>query len=197
MQLSLQIVYISGMGKAQKDIQTIQHRNMWGEWTFTFEGNTLCGLRFSGSGESSIVPSSVKACAYATPDTDIPLKRSTTKAYNNVVKELNQYLAGKITEFTVPIAIHGTEFQVSVLEATRKIPYGKTWTYKQVAEAIGHPNAERAVGNTLHNNPLQVIIPCHRVVTSKGKIGGYALGTDLKRRLLCMEGAIQNELELE
>ena len=164
------------MGKAQKDIQTIQHRNMWGEWTFTFEGNTLCGLRFSGSGESSIVPSSVKACAYATPDTDIPLK---------------------ITEFSVPITIHGTEFQVSVLEATRKIPYGKTWTYKQVAEAIGHPNAERAVGNTLHNNPLQVIIPCHRVVTSRGKIGGYALGTDLKRRLLCMEGAIQNELELE
>ena len=123
--------------------------------------------------------------------------RATAKAYNNVVKELNQYLAGKITEFTVPIAIHGTEFQVSVLEATRKIPYGKTWTYKQVAEAIGRPNAERAVGNTLHNNPLQVIIPCHRVVTSKGKIGGYALGTDLKRRLLCMEGAIQNELELE
>ena len=76
MQLSLQIVYISGMGKAQKDIQTIQHRNMWGEWTFTFEGNTLCGLRFSGSGESSIVPSSVKACAYATPDTDIPLTLS-------------------------------------------------------------------------------------------------------------------------
>jgi methylated-DNA-[protein]-cysteine S-methyltransferase len=113
------------------------------------------------------------------------------------VKELNLYLAGKLQEFSVPIQIPGTEFQVQVFEAVRNIPYGKTWTCKQVAEAIGHPKAERAVGNALHNNPLQVIIPCHRVVTSRGKIGGYTLGTDLKRRLLCMEGAIQNELDLE
>ena len=184
------------MAQAKPGILTIRHRNMWGQWSFSFEGNLLCGLRFSGADEA-IVPSSVKACAYATPDNDVPLPRSTAKAYNNVVKELNLYLAGKLQKFTIPIKLSGTKFQMSVLEATMDIPYGKTWTYKQVAEIIGHPKAERAVGNALHTNPLQVIIPCHRVVTSRGKIGGYALGTDLKRRLLCMEGAIQNELELE
>ena len=184
------------MKKPEMDILTIKHRNMWGEWTFSFEGDLLCGLRFSGADEA-IVPSSVKACAYATPDSSTTLPRTTSKAYNNVVRELNQYLSGKIKKFTVPIKLTGTKFQMNVLEAIMDIPYGKTWTYKQVAEIIGHPNAVRAVGNALHTNPIQVIIPCHRVVTSKGKIGGYALGTDLKRRLLCMEGAIQNELELE
>lgn len=184
------------MKKPEVDILTIKHRNMWGEWTFKFEGNLLCGLRFTGADES-IVPSTVKACAYATPDSSTPLPRSTSKAYNNVVRELNQYLSGKLKKFSIPIKLSGTKFQMNVLEAIMDIPYGKTWTYKQVAEIIGHPNAVRAVGNALHSNPLQVIIPCHRVVTSRGQIGGYALGTDLKRRLLCMEGAIQNELELE
>ena len=93
--------------------------------------------------------------------------------------------------------IYGTEFQTKVLEATRAIPYGETRTYKEIAQSIGHPHAERSVGNALHSNPLQVVIPCHRVVSSGKGIGGYALGTDLKRKLLCMENAIQNELDLE
>ena len=185
------------MGKTQKDIQTVSHRNMWGQWTFSFEGKFLCGLKFSGAEDAAIVPSSVKACAYAAAELDSSLKGAAQKTFRTAVRELNLYLAGKLQEFSVAIQIPGTEFQVQVFEAVKNIPYGKTWTYKQVAEAIGHPKAERAVGNALHNNPLQVIIPCHRVVTRRGKIGGYALGTDLKRRLLCMEGAIQNELDLE
>lgn len=157
----------------------------------------LCGLHFAGTEDSAIVPSTVKACAYAAAEQDSALKGAAQKTYRAVVRELNLYLAGKLQEFSVPIQIPGTEFQVQVFETVRNIPYGETRTYKQIAEAIGHPKAERAVGNALHNNPLQVIIPCHRVVTSRGKIGGYTLGTDLKRRLLCMEGAIQNELDLE
>ena len=185
------------MAKQIKGIQTVCHRNMWGQWTFSFEGRYLCGLHFAGAEDAAIVPSTVKACAYAAAEQDSALKGAAVKTYHTVVKELNLYLAGKLQEFTVPIQIPGTEFQVQVFEAVRKIPYGETMTYKQVAKIIGHPKAERAVGNALHNNPLQVIIPCHRVVTSRGKIGGYTLGTDLKRRLLCMEGAIQNELDLE
>lgn len=187
-------------GKMTGATVTIILRNMWGEWTFSFEGGFLCGLRFAGSeraDKTKIVPSSVKACVYAAAEQESQMSRTTAKAYRNVVKELNLFLEGKLREFTVPVKIHGTEFQTKVLEAIREIPYGKTWTYKQVAEAIGHPKAERAVGNALHQNPLQVIVPCHRVVTSRGKIGGFALGTDLKRRLLCMEGAIQNEFVLE
>lgn len=185
------------MGKTDKQIQTVSHRNIWGQWTFSFEGKFLCGLHFSGAEDINIVPSTVKACAYAAAEQDCALRGAAIKTYKAVVRELNQYLAGKLQEFSVPIQIPGTEFQVQVFEAVRNIPYGETRTYKQIAETIGHPKAERAVGNALHNNPLQVIIPCHRVVTSRGKIGGYVLGTDLKRRLLCMEGAIQNELDLE
>jgi len=185
------------MKETQTDILTVTHRNMWGQWSFSFIGKFLCGLQFTSAEDATILPSTVKACTYATDEQDISLPQASAKTYRKAVRELNLYLAGKLQEFSVPLQILGTEFQVQVFEAVRSIPYGKTWTYKQVAEAIGHPKAERAVGNALHSNPLQVIIPCHRVVTSKGKIGGYALGSDLKRRLLCMEGAIQNELDLE
>ena len=176
----------------------ISHRNVWGEWTFIFEGSKLCGLKFREiSDEVKTTPSNVQACAYASPDSELQLNNRIRNAYRKAVNELNLYLAGKICEFSIPIKIYGTEFLKKVLEVTRKIPYGKTWTYKQVAEAISEPQATRAVGNALHNNPLQVVIPCHRVIDSRGHLSGYTLGVGLKRRLLCMEGAIPNELMLE
>jgi len=173
----------------------ISHRNVWGEWTFVFEGSCLCGLKFQEtSNEVKATPSNVQACAYAGSDMEIDIQSRIRNAYRKAVNELNLYLAGKICEFSIPIKIYGTDFQKKVLEVTRSIPYGKTWTYKQVAEAAGHPNAVRAVGNVLHQNPLQVVIPCHRVIDSRGRLSGFALGVGLKRRLLCMEGAIPNEL---
>ena len=171
----------------------IHHRNVWGEWVFVFDGIKLCGLSFRG-GKS---PSSLKACAYAEPETEGKARGRNAQVYQQARRELNLYLDGKIKNFTIPVKIYGTEFQTKVLEATRAIPYGETRTYKEIAQAIGHPHAERSVGNALHNNPLQVVVPCHRVVSSRKGIGGYALGTDLKRKLLCMENAIQNELDLE
>ena len=178
----------------------VHHRNVWGEWTFTFEGAKLCGLKFNPVADNSgdkVRPSSVQACAYAEPESEARVRGRTAQTYTKAVCELNDYLAGKSKQFSVPIKIHGTEFQTLVWEKVRDIPYGETRTYKQVADSIGHPGAERSVGNALHQNPMQIIIPCHRVINSKGKLSGYALGTDIKRRLLCMEGAIQNELELE
>ena len=176
----------------------ISHRNVWGEWTFVFEGSKLCGLKFRGSSDSGkATPSSVQACAYAGPDAQSEISTRIRNAYRKAINELNLYLAGKICEFSIPIKIYGTEFQKKVLEVTREIPYGKTWTYKQVAETVGSPHAVRAVGNVLHNNPLQVIIPCHRVINSRGHLSGYALGIGIKRRLLCMEGALPNELMLD
>ena len=178
----------------------VHHRNVWGEWTFTFEGTKLCGLKFNPVADKSgdkVRPSSVQACAYAEPESEARVRGRTAQTYTKAVRELNDYLAGKLKEFSVPIKMHGTEFQTLVWEKVRDIPYGETRTYKQVADSIGHPGAERSVGNALHQNPMQIIIPCHRVINSRGKLSGYALGTDIKRRLLCMEGAIQNERELE
>ena len=81
-----------------------------------------------------------------------------------------------------------SDFQDKVLDATAKIPEGKVSTYKEVAKAIGKPNAYRAVGNALGNNPHPVKIPCHRVVRSDGRVGGFGLGTDRKIELLRSEG---------
>ena len=172
---------------------TVTHRNLWGEWIFVFEKSKLCSLRYKGA----TIPSSVQACAYAEPDATRDLAPTVAKAYRKAVFQLNQYLSGKIRGFSISLKVYGTEFQQKVWHEIATIPYGKTRTYKHVAKAIGEPRATRAVGAALHANPLQIILPCHRVVGAGGRLTGYALGLDLKRRLLVIEGAIPQELPLE
>jgi methylated-DNA-[protein]-cysteine S-methyltransferase len=82
-----------------------------------------------------------------------------------------------------------TEFQRLVLSTIRRIPAGKVWSYKQLAQAIGKPRAARAVGQALGSNPLPIVLPCHRVIASDGGLGGYGGGRNRKRRLLQLEGA--------
>lgn len=81
----------------------------------------------------------------------------------------------------------GTKFQQKVWREIAKIPYGKTKTYKDIAEAIGHPRAYRAVGQACNRNPVPIIIPCHRVINSNGSLGGYSRGKQLKNTLLKKE----------
>ena len=83
-----------------------------------------------------------------------------------------------------PVDVEGTDFQKKVWKAARAIPYGETRTYAQIAKAIGHPKAVRAVGTALGKNPACIAVPCHRVVPSSGGIGNYAYGTAMKRWLL-------------
>lgn len=178
----------------------VHHRNVWGDWVFEFEGAKLCALYFvkdDNHPQKKLSARDVRACAETRAMPENNLDRKTANAYKKTSAELNDYLCGKLKEFKTSIKIEGTEFQKKVWEAARKIPYGQTRTYKEIAEAIGSPKASRAVGGALHTNPLQIVVPCHRVVGKNGDLVGYALGTDLKRRLLCMEGALQNELELE
>ena len=101
--------------------------------------------------------------------------------------ELEQYFAGSLRDFTVPIKLHGTPFQLAVWQELLKIPYGETRSYKDIACAIGKPKATRAVGGANHNNPISIIVPCHRVIASDGTLGGYGGGLDIKRRLLELE----------
>ena len=92
--------------------------------------------------------------------------------------------------FKLDLRPDGTDFQKDAWTALTKIPYGKTISYAELAEMSGHPGAYRAAGNANGRNPILIIIPCHRVVRSDGDIGGYSLGTELKTRLLRLEGAI-------
>ena len=104
--------------------------------------------------------------------------------------QLSEYLDGKREVFDLDLEPDGTDFQKDVWNALMRIPYGKTVSYSDVAIASGHPGAVRAVGNAVGRNPIPVIIPCHRVIRADGSIGGYALGTELKIRLLKLEGAL-------
>jgi len=103
-----------------------------------------------------------------------------------LIRELDEYFRGERTAFSLKVRPAGTPFQQAVWAQMRKIPYGQTKTYGELAEAIGKPGASRAVGHVCHINPILLLIPCHRVVGASG-IGGFAHGTDLKRVLLGLE----------
>lgn len=107
-------------------------------------------------------------------------------------KEIEEYFNKKRTEFTFPIEIEGTEFNKDVLLAMKNIPYGKTWSYSDLAINSGHPNAVRAVGTICKNNPLPLIIPCHRVIKKTGEIGQFNGGVEMKKALLKIEKAFND-----
>lgn len=101
--------------------------------------------------------------------------------------QIIEYLDGKRKQFDFPYELHGTEFQVKAWNALCEIPYGETRTYKEIATAMGNPKACRAVGMANHDNPLWIVVPCHRVVGANGKLTGYAGGLDMKAALLELE----------
>lgn len=110
-----------------------------------------------------------------------------TEILNETEKQLNEYFWGKRKKFNVPINPKGTEFQKQVWNELLKIPYGQTVTYKRIDQKIEKPNAARAVGMANHNNPIAIIVPCHRVVGSNSKLVGYAFGLERKQFLLDLE----------
>jgi methylated-DNA-[protein]-cysteine S-methyltransferase len=103
-------------------------------------------------------------------------------------RELTDYFRGSLREFTFGILLReGTEFEKKVWRALRDVPYGETRSYKWLAERVGQPGGSRAVGQALGKNPLPIVLPCHRIIESGGKLGGYSSGVDVKRRLLLLE----------
>ncbi|HEY8417219.1 MAG TPA: methylated-DNA--[protein]-cysteine S-methyltransferase [Limnochordales bacterium] len=102
--------------------------------------------------------------------------------------QLTEYFAGRRTRFDFPLDLQGTPFQQAVWECLLSIPFGETRTYGWVAHAVGRPRAARAVGQAVGQNPVAIVVPCHRVVASGGKLGGYTGGLDIKRYLLRLEG---------
>ena len=102
-------------------------------------------------------------------------------------KQLQQYLEGNRKYFDLPLLPAGTEFQKKVWGILQTIPYGETWSYKEVAEKVGSPKAARAVGMANNRNPIAIFIPCHRVIGADGKLVGYGGGLHIKEYLLNLE----------
>ena len=101
--------------------------------------------------------------------------------------ELIRYFEGELKKFSIKCQITGTAFQNKVLDELKKIPYGQTMSYSDIADRIGHPKAYRAVGSANGKNRLPIIFPCHRVISNNGDLGGFSGGLSIKRKLLELE----------
>ena len=113
------------------------------------------------------------------------------RGWENLIKKVKEYFTGKKVDFIdYQLNLDNyTNFQKKILQTVKRIPYGEIRTYKETAEAAGYPRAYRAVGNTMRNNPLPLIIPCHRVIKSDGSLGGFSgkEGIVLKRKMIGLE----------
>jgi methylated-DNA-[protein]-cysteine S-methyltransferase len=119
-----------------------------------------------------------------TPDS---IEKTETPMIKKAAQQLAEYFDGKRKTFNLPLALHGTNFQIEVWKALQNIPYGKTRSYGEVAAITGNPKASRAVGMANNRNPIVIIIPCHRVIGHNGSLTGFGGGLELKRQLLELE----------
>jgi methylated-DNA-[protein]-cysteine S-methyltransferase len=114
--------------------------------------------------------------------------RESREVLASCLDQLNEYFAGQRREFSIPLDLRGTQFQLKCWRALLDIPYGETRSYGELARTIGHPTAFRAVGMSNNRNPVAIIVPCHRVIASDGSLCGYG-GLDIKQKLLDLEHA--------
>ena len=122
------------------------------------------------------------------PNSNLPFReQKECSALTEAARQIDEYLTGKRMTFNLSLKIEGTDFQKDVWNEIKKIPYGETASYGDIAKRIDNPNAYRAVGSACNANPIPLIIPCHRVVASNG-IGGYGGGLALKKKLMELEG---------
>ena len=125
------------------------------------------------------------------PDTQGWIESSEHPVLRVAARQIDEYFAGQRTDFDLPLDLgHGTPFQQSVWAALRSIPRGATTHYGQLAQALGRPQASRAVGAAVGRNPLSIVVPCHRVLGSGGALTGYAGGLERKTALLRLEGVL-------
>jgi methylated-DNA-[protein]-cysteine S-methyltransferase len=120
------------------------------------------------------------------PDAD--WRESSRGPVGEAVRQLREYFAGKRTDFDLPLAPEGTSFQRDVWNKLQEIPYGETISYGELAKRVGNPKASRAVGAANGQNPIPIVIPCHRVIGANGKLTGFGGGLPTKEALLSLEG---------
>ncbi|SEP02732.1 methylated-DNA--[protein]-cysteine S-methyltransferase [Amycolatopsis saalfeldensis] len=143
-----------------------------GELTLVADGDALIGLYFDGHQRKP------RLDGFGPRD---------DRGFGDVTRQLGEYFAGSRTEFDLPLAPRGSEFELKVWGLLTTIPHGETRTYGQLAAELGDPGAAQAVGNANGWNPISIVVPCHRVIGASGGLTGYAGGVDRKRFLLALE----------
>lgn len=142
------------------------------------------GICYLGFGDSSKALIALKLWCQRWLQQDTVTFSENDDLLNQAVTELHEYFSGSRKSFTVPIDLHGTPFQLMVWQELLKIPYGETRSYKDIAFAISAPKAVRAIGGANHNNPVSILVPCHRVIGTNGALVGYGGGLSIKEYLL-------------
>jgi O-6-methylguanine DNA methyltransferase len=153
-----------------------------------FRTSSPVGPLFLAASEKGLVRLEFESRVQRIDPQDIELKES-REALSPYLEELGQYFAGERRLFSIPLDLRGTEFQLKCWRALLEIPYGETRSYRDLAKAIGHPQAFRAVGMSNNRNPVAIVVPCHRVIAADGSLCGYGGGLDIKRKLLDLEQA--------
>lgn len=156
------------------------------ETLFCFRTSSPVGPLFLAASPKGLVRLEFEARVQNLNPETIQLKES-RKVLAPYLGQLNEYFAGHRREFSIPLDLRGTKFQLACWQALLEIPYGETRSYRDIAQAIGHPHAYRAVGMSNNRNPVAIIVPCHRVIASSGSLCGYGGGLDIKRKLLDLE----------
>ena len=146
--------------------------------------NTLVGKLLICGTEKGITQISFPKGKNYEPD---KMWKENPDCFKEAVRQLELYFNGKLRHFSLPIILKGTGFQLKVWNILKDIPYGRTVSYKDVAEKTGSPKAARAVGGAVGKNPIPIIIPCHRVIGSDGNMVGFGGGLDVKNTLLGLE----------
>ncbi|MFF7800015.1 methylated-DNA--[protein]-cysteine S-methyltransferase [Streptomyces olivaceus] len=144
----------------------------YGALTLVAEDGVLCGLYMTGQ-------------RHRPPEESFGARDE--RPFAGAEEQLEAYFAGELKEFGLPLRLTGTPFQRTVWDQLRKIPYGETRTYGQLADALGNPAASRAVGLANGRNPIGIVVPCHRVIGASGGLTGYGGGLERKQRLLDFE----------
>jgi len=158
------------------------------ETLFCFRTFSPVGALFLAASAKGLVRLEFEARVQNLNPKTIQLQES-RKALAAYLDQLNEYFAGRRREFSIPLDLRGTEFQLKCWRALLDIPYGETRSYRDLAQAIGQPKAFRAVGMSNNRNPVAIVVPCHRVIAADGSLCGYGGGLDIKRKLLELEGA--------
>lgn len=148
-----------------------------GTLTLRAEGGALIAIDFGAAIQAAAGVAVGAAAASAPPDPVLV----------DAAEQLASYFAGDLREFTLPLRPRGTPFELAVWDGLRRIPYGETTSYGELAGSVGRPGAARAVGRANGRNPLPIVVPCHRVIGADGTLTGYAGGLAVKRALLDLE----------
>lgn len=122
------------------------------------------------------------------PSMDLSDLKNDPTTLGPITSQIKAYLKGELKNFHIPLKLSGTPFQKKIWSELTRIPFGETRSYQDIAKAVGSPFSSRAVGSACGKNPIPIVIPCHRVISKNGGLGGYSGGLEIKKTLLKIEG---------